>query len=173
MAEPHHSEAPIRAAVLAPVFESNGELYLVFTERSHEMPVHSGQVAFPGGVCRKYDASPLATALREAEEEIGLRSADVTVMASLPEVHTMTSGFVIDPFLARIPENYPFVLEPREVASIFFASLSELRSPSNRKHVMRTLSDGTEREVPAFIIGSRVIWGATEVITREVLTTRV
>ena len=90
--------ALVRAAVLAPVFERGGELHLVFIERSGDVPVHRGQIAFPGGVCRAEDANCLDTALREAEEEIGLRRGDVTMIATLREVETMTSGFVISPF---------------------------------------------------------------------------
>lgn len=155
--------------MLAPIFERAGELHLVFIERSSEVPVHSGQVAFPGGVCRPKDGNALATALREAEEEVGLLPSDVTVVASLPDVRTMTSGFLITPFVGRIPEGYPFSADPREVASIFSVPLSELRDPRARRPVVRTLSDGTEREVPAFLVGAWVIWGATEAIAREVL----
>ena len=163
------TESAVRAAVLAPIFEREGELHLVFIERSTDMPVHSGQVAFPGGVCRPEDGTALATALREAEEEIALRPSDVTVVATLPDVHTMTSGFVITPFIARIPDGYPFLANPREVAGIFSTPLAELRDPARRRRILRTLSDGTEREVPAFFVGAHVIWGATEAIATEVL----
>jgi 8-oxo-dGTP pyrophosphatase MutT (NUDIX family) len=165
-------EAPpslVRAAVLAPVFEQAGELHLVFIERSGDVPVHRGQIAFPGGVCRAEDATCLDTALREAEEEIGLRRADVTKTEALPEVQTMTSGFVISPFVGRVPSEYPFRPDPREVAGVFFVPLSELRDPRARRHIVRTLSDGTEREVPTYVVGDRIIWGATEMITREIL----
>jgi 8-oxo-dGTP pyrophosphatase MutT (NUDIX family) len=155
--------------VLAPLLERGGELHLVFIERSGDVPVHRGQIAFPGGVCRAGDATCLDTALREAEEEIGLRRADVTVTATLGDVQTMTSGFIIAPFVGRVPDAYPFRLDPREVAGVFFVPLSELREPKARRHIVRTLSDGSEREVPTFVVGDRIIWGATEMITREVL----
>lgn len=166
-------DSPVRAAVLAPIFERAGELHLVFIERSTGVPVHSGQIAFPGGVCRPDDGTALGTALREAEEEIGLKASDVTLVAALPDVRTMTSGFVITPFIGRIRDDYPFSPDPREVASVFVARMSELRDPAARRRLLQTLSDGTEREVPAFVVGSRVIWGATEMITREILTTPV
>jgi 8-oxo-dGTP pyrophosphatase MutT (NUDIX family) len=159
----------VRAAVLVPVFERDGELHLVFIERSGDVPMHRGQVAFPGGVHRLNDGSFLDTALREAEEEIGLERRCVTITASLPEVPTMTSGFLIAPFVGAIPNDYPFELDPREVASIFFVRLSDLRDPAARPTLRRTLSDGTERDVPTFVVGERVIWGATERITTEVL----
>jgi 8-oxo-dGTP pyrophosphatase MutT (NUDIX family) len=155
--------------VLAPVFERRGELYLVFIERSADVPMHRGQVAFPGGIWRTNDATYLETALREAEEEIGLARADVRLLAELAEVPTMTSGFLIAPFVGKIPAEYPFRPDPREVAGLFFVSLSELRDPASRRHMVRTLSDGTQREVPTFVVGERIIWGATEVITRSVL----
>ena len=159
----------VRAAVLAPVFERGGELHLVFIERSSDVPVHRGQIAFPGGVCRAEDVTCLDTALREAEEEIGLRREHVTETQALREVQTMTSGFVISPFVGRVPDAYPFLPDPREVAGVFFVRLSELADPKARRHIVRTLSDGTEREVPTFVVGDRIIWGATEMITREIL----
>jgi 8-oxo-dGTP pyrophosphatase MutT (NUDIX family) len=159
----------VRAAVLAPMFERSGELHLVFIERSSDVPVHRGQIAFPGGVCRAEDATCLDTALREAEEEIGLRRADVTVTATLADVQTMTSGFVISPFVGRVQDGYPFRADPREVAGVFFVGLAELADPKARRHILRTLSDGTEREVPTFVVGDRIIWGATEMIAREIL----
>lgn len=172
MDQPGNSkDSLVRAAVLAPVFERAGELCLLFIERSTDVPMHRGQVAFPGGVFRPDDASFLDTALREAEEEIGLAPADVAVVATLPDVRTMTSGFIIAPFVGRIPNPYSFRPDPREVANIFHASFSELRCAENRRSMFRTLSDGTEREVSAFVIGERIIWGATEAITREVLRT--
>lgn len=155
--------------MLAPVFDRYGEPHLVFIERSSDVPIHRGQIAFPGGVRRAEDATCLDTALREAEEEIGLRRADVTVTATLREVQTMTSGFVISPFLGKIPGDYPFRVDPREVACVFFVPLSELVKPQARRHIVRTLSDGTEREVPTYVVGERIIWGATEMITREIL----
>lgn len=161
--------ALVRAAVLAPVFEREGGLHLVFIERSGDVPVHRGQIAFPGGVCRAEDANCLDTALREAEEEIGLRRGDVTVIATLGDVQTMTSGFVISPFVGRVPDAYPFRLDPREVAGVFSVSIAELRNPEARRHIVRTLSDGTQKEVPTYVVGDRIIWGATEMITREIL----
>jgi 8-oxo-dGTP pyrophosphatase MutT (NUDIX family) len=161
----------VRAAVLAPVFERGGELHLVFIERSGDVPVHRGQIAFPGGVCRADDATCLDTALREAEEEIGLRRTDVTATRALCEVQTMTSGFVISPFVGTVADAYPFRLDPREVAGVFSIRLSELAEPKARRHIVRTLSDGTEREVPTFVVGDRIIWGATEMITHEILRT--
>jgi 8-oxo-dGTP pyrophosphatase MutT (NUDIX family) len=120
-------------------------------------------------VCRAEDATCLDTALREAEEEVGLRRADVTVTATLREVQTMTSGFVISPFVGKIPDGYPFRTDPREVAGVFSVPFSELTNPRARRHIVRTLSDGTEREVPTYVVGERIIWGATEMITREIL----
>lgn len=167
---PTSTESAVRAAVLVPIFEQDGHWHVVFIERSADSPVHRSQIAFPGGRHNPdTDGTLLETALREAEEEVGLRREDLDVQEALPDVHTMTSNFVIAPFVARIPDRYPFRPDPREVASVFTIALADLRDPSVRRMARCTLHDGTEADVPTFSIGSRVIWGATERITDELL----
>lgn len=161
---------PTRAAVLVPLLAVDGEPHVVFIERSEDTPTHQGQIAFPGGRHEPArDPSLLATALREAEEEIGLRPADVELLRALPEVRTLSSNFVISPFVGRVRRSYVFRAEPREVAAVFTVSVASLREPAARQTVRRRLTTGEEIEVPAFIVGARVIWGATERITRELL----
>jgi len=161
---------PRRAAVLVPLLTVDGESHVVFIERSRDTPTHQGQIAFPGGRHEPArDESLLATALREAEEEIGLRSADVDLVRALPEVRTLSSNFVISPFVGRVVRPYVFRAEPREVAAVFTVSVATLREPEARQTVRRQLTTGVEIEVPAFVVGAHVIWGATERITRELL----
>jgi 8-oxo-dGTP pyrophosphatase MutT (NUDIX family) len=161
---------PKRAAVLVPVVTVDGETHVVFIERSHDSPTHQGQIAFPGGRHEPgRDESLWATALREAEEEIGLRAADVELLQALPEVHTLTSNFVISPFAGRVLRPYVFRADPHEVAAVFTVPLVTLRTPATRQTVRRRLSAGAEIDVPAFVVGPHVIWGATERITRELL----
>jgi 8-oxo-dGTP pyrophosphatase MutT (NUDIX family) len=165
------SDVPIEAAVLVPIFLRAGEWQVVYIERGADVPVHQGQMAFPGGVRRAREETKLETALREAEEEIGLRRSDVTILRELPETRTMTSNYVIAPFVGRIPEEYPFRPDPREIGRIVTWSASALRDPAARRVIPRTLHDGTEATVPAIVLGGDVIWGATERITIELLRT--
>lgn len=155
-----------------PIFECDAEWSVVYIERSADSPVHGSQMAFPGGVHRPgTDETLLDTAVREAEEEIGLRRENLRVCHALSEVHTMTSNFVIAPFVAQIPTHCEFHPDPREVASVWTVRLSELRDPSARKMALCKLHDGTEAVLPTFTVGMRVIWGATERITDELLKT--
>ncbi|HUI26582.1 MAG TPA: CoA pyrophosphatase [Candidatus Kryptonia bacterium] len=157
-----------RAAVLIPVCSVNGEPHLVFIRRSHGAPVHGGDIAFPGG---RYDParddSLLATALREAEEEIGLRATDVELLHALPEVRTLSSNFLIAPFVGRIPHPYDFATDAREVAAVLTLSIGALRAPAAHRRVPRRLTSGAAVEVDALVVGSIVIWGATYRITTE------
>ena len=114
------SESSIRAAVLVPLVPAGSDIEVILTLRTESLPTHKGQVAFPGGrFGPRYDESLVDTALREAEEEIGLRRGDVEIVGSLPDVQTMSSRFVITPLVGRIPADYPFVLDPGEVAEVF------------------------------------------------------
>lgn len=161
-----------RAAVLVPIFQLETEWHVVYIERSADSPVHGSQMAFPGGVHRPgTDGTLLDTALREAEEEIGLRREELRLRHALSEVHTMTSNFVIAPFVAQIAADSVFRPDPREVASVWTVPVAELRDPAARKMALCRLHDGTEAMVPTFTVGARVIWGATERITDELLQT--
>ena len=173
MTPPGNQEAEwVQAAVLVPIFERRGVLHVVYIVRSADSPVHRSQMAFPGGRHRdSEDGTFLETALREAEEEIGLRRDVVDVVGELPLVRTMTSNFVIAPFVGRIPEDTEFRLDPREVSEVFIASVDELRAEETRRDTLRTLHDGTEAVVPTFTVHGRIIWGATERITELLLGT--
>src|SRR5258706_12151143 len=112
LAAPRPRPAPqdgVAAAVLVPMFERDGAFHLLYTTRSAALPQHPGQVAFPGGRHAPVrDGSLLVTALRETEEEIGVRPADVDVLGALDAIHTFSSNFLITPFVGRIPHPYEF-----------------------------------------------------------------
>jgi len=162
--------ASTRAAVLIPICSIGSEPHLIFIRRSDDAPVHGGDIAFPGG---RYDParddSLLATALREAEEEIGLRRTDVELLHALTEVRTLRSNFLIAPFAGRIPHPYDFRADPREVARVLTLSIRDLRAPNAQQRVRRRLGDGTEVTVDAFVVDNVVIWGATYRIATELL----
>jgi 8-oxo-dGTP pyrophosphatase MutT (NUDIX family) len=119
------------AAVLVPLFQQNNEWHILFTRRTDRVESHKGQVSFPGGACDNGETSPEQTALREAEEEIGLVPRDVHLLGRLRPMETITS-FLVVPVVGIIPWPYVFRPEQNEVARIFTMPLTWLAEPSNR-----------------------------------------
>jgi 8-oxo-dGTP pyrophosphatase MutT (NUDIX family) len=158
----------VASAVLVPLFEHDGAPHLLYTTRSAELPTHAGQIAFPGGRHAPTDPSMLATALREAEEEIGLGAGDVDVLGALDPIHTFSSNFLITPFVARIPHPYAFRLDPREVHDVFSLPLAVLHDPATTVAETWTI-DGRTIPVTAYRHAGRTIWGATQRITASLL----
>jgi 8-oxo-dGTP pyrophosphatase MutT (NUDIX family) len=151
------SDENLRAsAVLIPLFYNQGQYHILLTERSEEVNFHKGQVCFPGGTREPFDASLLQTALRETEEEIGLRAQDVEILGEFDDNVTLTSNYVISPFVALIPHPYPFKADGREIREIFSVPLSFLMDEANFKQ------DSCEYEYEGHII-----WGATARILRQ------
>ncbi|MFP3898320.1 MAG: NUDIX hydrolase [Dehalococcoidia bacterium] len=144
------------SAVLMPLFCDRGQYHVLFTERSTEVSFHKGQVCFPGGAQEPSDSGLLDTALREAEEEMGLKAEDVEVLGELDDITTFTSNHVISPFVAFIPHPYPFEADGREIKEIFSVPLSFLTNEANFRE-----------DRYAWEYGGHVIWGATAEILRQ------
>ena len=160
-----------RAAVLVPVLIENGDSRLVYTVRKANLADHAGQISFPGGSIEPGDESLLATALREAEEEIDLRSDLVEVVGELEEMYIPPSNFRVSPFVGLLPPEAKMVLAPDEVEEIFTVSLSTLAAPQTFRRVLWR-RDGRDYEVPVFAVegpAPRNIWGATAAITAGLL----
>lgn len=150
------------SAVLVPVFrDAVGELHVVMVRRS-SYGVHGGQLAFPGGKHEPTDASLLATALREAEEEVGLASANVEVLATLPTVAVPT-GFRISPFLARIRRPEVWLWQQREVEEVLELPLRYLADPANHAEEDWQLPGWPAAHRVAFytVAGGYKLWGAS------------
>ena len=158
------------AAVLVPFYECGGEWHLLFTERTHEVEEHKGQVAFPGGGRDSDDSSPVETALREAEEEIGLRREDVAVLGQLDELLTL-SRWRVAPVVGVIPYPYEFTVNPRECTCVFGVPLQWLTEPANLEVRRRpSPADGSELEVYYYReYEGHLIWGVTARIVRMLL----
>ncbi|OQY69257.1 MAG: hypothetical protein B6D46_00680 [Polyangiaceae bacterium UTPRO1] len=164
-----HPPTAVPAAVLVPLFDVDGDLHLLYTTRSAALPTHAGQVAFPGGRhAPERDPSLLATALREAEEEVGLRAADIDVLGALDPIHTFSSSFRITPFVACIPHPYALRLDPHEVHDAFALPLRVLDDPATSVTETWTI-DGRAVAVTSYRHQGRVIWGATQRITASLL----
>lgn len=168
-AEPRFTDRKTAAAsVLVPIV-TRDEPMVLLTERTAHLSTHSGQVAFPGGKRDETDADAAATALREAQEEIGLTAAVVDVIGDMPTYKTGTM-FIITPVVALVSPDYQLAVNPHEVADAFEVPLAFLMDPAHhRRH--RIEFSGTSREwfsMPyADGASERFIWGATAAMLRN------
>ena len=151
-------EAPRAAAVMIPVV-ARETLTVLFTQRTANLSSHAGQISFPGGRADDTDASAIATALREAEEEIGLASAHIEPLGFIDSYRTGT-GYRIAPLVALVEANFSLKLNPGEVAEVFEVPLAFLMDPANHQRHSRAWR-GRERSFYAMPYGERYIWGAT------------
>ena len=156
------SSADRTAAVLAPVYrDGDGRLRLVLivrTDRGH----HGGQLAFPGGRVDAGDESLVATALREAHEEIGLDPNDVTIVAELPTVRSGPTNLDVHAFLGRIPAAAEWRPSPHEVVEVLTPAVDELWDPALRREHLFTSARWPEGLlVDGIPVGDRVLWGMT------------
>jgi len=147
------------AAVLIPVIAQAQGLTVLFTQRTQHLKSHSGQVSFPGGRAEPGDASAEFTALREAQEEIGLALERVEILGRLPEYHTRT-GFRVTPVIGLIQPPLELTPDPREVESVFEVPLSFLLDPANRQRRTREFQ-GRSVGFYVFEYQGHMIWGAT------------
>jgi 8-oxo-dGTP pyrophosphatase MutT (NUDIX family) len=161
----HRSDQALRpAAVLMPVWLRAEGAALILTKRSSHLKHHPGQIAFPGGKVDANDAGPLAAALREAWEEIGLDPALVEVVGSLP-VHETVTGFAVTPFLGLIHGDFVPVPEAGEVEEVFTVPLTHVLTPALYS-IERRRWMGVWRRYYAVPYGPYYIWGATARILR-------
>lgn len=158
------------AAVLVPLYRQNDEWHLLFTQRTDLVDEHKGQVSFPGGRIDPEDESPTAAALREAEEEIGLRRSDVTVIGHLNTLLTSTQWH-ITPTVGVFPYPYEFIINPEECSAVFGVPLAWLADPANLEIGHRQPPVGGP-PIPVYYFrewDGHTIWGATARMTRMLL----
>jgi 8-oxo-dGTP pyrophosphatase MutT (NUDIX family) len=156
---------PIRpAAVLVPVVD-RAEPTVLLTQRAIHLPQHPGQISFPGGKIEPSDDTPLAAALREAEEEVGLEPSVIDPIGYL-DLYMTTQGFRIVPLLARIAPDYRLTLNPSEVDEAFEVPLQFLMEPGNHQKHSRDW-EGIKRYYFEIPFEHRKIWGVTAGILRN------
>ncbi len=156
------------AAVLVHLYYDQ-EWKLTLMERTNRGP-HSGQISFPGGGVEKQDSNLTDTALREAQEEVGIYPDQVEILGKLTPLYIPVSNSLVHPFVgySDIPPNY--VLDPTEVQSVIEASFADFLNPDILKHRDLKVGRGlTLKDVPYFDINGYVVWGATAMMLSEFL----
>jgi 8-oxo-dGTP pyrophosphatase MutT (NUDIX family) len=158
----------IPAAVLVALFLAGetGEPHLVLTRRRADLKRHAGEISFPGGRRDAEDTDLAATALREAEEEIGLAPAEVKLLGELPPTSTFATNYLIHPFVGLIRQGVAWRLSPREVDAVLELPLQALREGRTRTRLERR---GISFETDAFLVDEHLIWGATARILEDLL----
>ncbi len=159
----------IEAAVLVPLVVENGEHRVLFTKRSQNVVHHKGQMSFPGGSRDDGDTSMEETALRETFEEIGVPASDIEILGRLDYALTVTSNFVIHPFVGIVPFPYDFIISVAEVESIVNVPLGVFH-PANRKSRREVVQiEGRPYAGLAYEYEGDIIWGATASIMENLM----
>lgn len=161
------SDDAVRAAVLCPLYVDEGQLKILFIKRSQTVKNHKGEISFPGGVREARDESLEITSTRETEEEIGVKSHDITIFGGLDEINT-TTGFLVSPFIGAIPYPYPFRLSADEVDDLISVPLDEFFRPHNEIDFFY-FNGRQNSEQLAYHINGVTIWGATAKIVRQII----
>ncbi len=157
-----------RAAVLLLLYPHDGQLYTVLTERRHDLNDHPGQIAFPGG-SRDGSETVAQTALREAQEEVGLDASRVEVLGRLTHIYIPPSHFCIQIVVGYTPEPPSWRPNPAEVESLIEVPISRFLDPATRQ-VAQVERDGNTWAVPYFDLDGHKVWGATAMALGEFVT---
>jgi 8-oxo-dGTP pyrophosphatase MutT (NUDIX family) len=166
---PSPNERTRESAVLILFYPTENQIFIPLILRPQYDGVHGGQMAFPGGRAEKEDESLIRTALREAQEEIGVRVSDVKVLGELTKLFIPPSNFYVQPvvgYMTRKPDFYP---DPREVDKVVEISLNEINNPKIISRKTLTVR-GVEIETPFYDIKETTVWGATAMMISELLT---
>jgi len=154
------------AAVLVPLLGEAADPGIVFTERRHDLRRHAGEISFPGGRRDANDAELLHTALREANEEIGIEPSEVDLLGALPPIGTFVTNYKVHPFVGVIPDASRLDPNPDEVATVLQFRASALRDSFRMRRLVRR---GVPIRTPTYLVGEHLIWGATARILGELL----
>jgi len=158
----------VPAAVLLPVYYSQGQYYILFTKRTEKVKEHKGQICFPGGAYQEGDGTLVHTALRECAEEIGLMADEIEVVGELNDTLTMTSGYIVSPFVGFIPWPRTLQVDQRETGEIIEVPISALMDKGCLRQETKII-DGEAVTSYFYHYQGRVIWGATARILNQFL----
>ena len=157
-----------QSGVLALLYPHQGELYIPLILRPDYDGVHSGQVGFPGGRREEGDVDIIATALREAQEEVGIEPLQVTIIGQLTQLYVFASNFLVSPILGWSITRPHFQTDPYEVAQLLEVPVRELLDQANHREEEWQLR-GRAVTVPFFAVQNQTIWGATAMMLSELL----
>lgn len=156
------------SAVLILVYLDQGIPHFILTQRHDYNGQHSGQISFPGGKVEPSDETTKHTALRETEEELGVSPTLVNIRGQLTDVFIPVSQFLIHPYLGTLDQLPPLSPNQREVKEVIHCSVHDLLTDSNLITTKIQLQNGmTMKDVPAFKLQDKIVWGATAVILNE------
>jgi 8-oxo-dGTP pyrophosphatase MutT (NUDIX family) len=151
----------MHAGVLIPLLDEEGVYKVLFTERTHKVEHHKGQISFPGGRVDDGDASAREAALREAHEEIGVKNGDVEILGRIDDTFTLVSNFVVHPFVGIVPYPYDFTLNRAEVEKLIVVPLAVFHPESLEYRRDSVEYEGMIYRATAYEYKGDVIWGAT------------
>lgn len=158
------------SAVLAPLYEADGELHVILTRRTWNLSSHQGEVSFPGGRQDASDPDLWETALREAREEIALDTSDVECIGELDHLATVTSRSFIVPYVGALPVGRPdTTANPGEVGAVLHVPVADLLDPANFREERWAFPWDEDRPIYFFEIVGDTIWGATGAMLRQLL----
>ena len=161
-------EDAIQSAVLILLYEENGVICFTLTERTQTVEHHRGQISLPGGA-READEKLSSTAIRETQEEIGIYADDVDLIGALSPLFVPVTGFIINPFVGIINENFDPQPAPEEVETVISVHVNELLNDDNELQEKRNLR-GYDMNIPYFLLSGHKVWGATAMILSEFKT---
>lgn len=160
------NEKTRKSAVLILFYKHLNDIYIPLILRPKYDGVHAGQMAFPGGRFENSDENLIRTAVREAQEEIGIKASDVKIIGQLTEIYIAPSNFLAQPIVGYLPYKPDFYPDPREVDKIFEINLKEFLNTENISTTTIKIKDFS-LEVPCYIIQNNIIWGATALMISE------
>jgi len=161
------AESDREAAVLAPIIRQGDSCDILFTKRSEQLGKHPGQMSFPGGGREPEDADLAATALREANEEIGLEASETDVVGAIDDIETVTR-YLVRPFVGLVPDR-PYTPDEYEVAEIARLSVEDLTDRTNYESEHRDHPDYGRIRVHFFHVDGYTVWGATGRMVAQLL----
>lgn len=158
------------SAVLAPLYEDAGELFVILTRRTWQLRSHQGEVSFPGGRHDDTDPDLWETALRESREEIALDTSTVDQIGELDHLATVTSRSFIVPYVGALPPGMPATTaNPSEVSAVLHVPVAELLDPAIYREERWTFPGGWDRPIFFFELVGDTVWGATGAMLRQLL----
>lgn len=166
---PSPNERTRESAVLILFYPADNQIFLPLILRPEYDGVHGGQMAFPGGRAEKEDENLIRTAMREAQEEIGVRLTDVKVLGQLTKLFIPPSNFYVQPVIGYINHKPEFYPDPREVDKVIEIPLSEITNPEIISRKILNVR-GVEVDAPFYNIQEHTVWGATAMMISELLT---